>query len=88
MLPGNEIAFLDRALFCKTPQAFQEEFLPFPSAQPANCFTMSCQVLSPLSQLRNFPESLSLALDAAALGRSAAVVRHRRHVLDRVDVQA
>jgi hypothetical protein len=45
MLPGNEIALFNRALFCKTPQAFQEELLPFPSAQPANRFTMSCQVL-------------------------------------------
>jgi hypothetical protein len=55
MLPGNEIALFNRALFCKTPQAFQEEFLPFPSAQPANRFTMSCQVLSPLSQTLQFP---------------------------------
>jgi hypothetical protein len=44
MLPRNEVALLDGAFFCKTPEAFQEEFLPFPTAQPANRFTMSCQV--------------------------------------------
>jgi hypothetical protein len=45
VLAGNEIALFYRALFSKTPEAFQEELLPFPTAQPANRFTMSCQVL-------------------------------------------
>jgi hypothetical protein len=45
MLAGNEIALLDGAFFRKTPEAFQEELLALPSAQPANRFTMSCQVL-------------------------------------------
>jgi hypothetical protein len=45
MLAGNKIALLNGAFFRKTPEAFQEEFLPFPTAQPANRFTMSCQVL-------------------------------------------
>ena len=45
VLSWNEIALLDRALFRKTPEAFQEKLLPFPAAQPANRFTMSCQVL-------------------------------------------
>jgi hypothetical protein len=45
MLPRNEVALLDRAFFRKTPEAFQEELLPFPTAQPANRFTMSCQLL-------------------------------------------
>jgi hypothetical protein len=44
MLARNEIALLDGAFLCKTPEALQEELLPFASAQPANCFTMSCQV--------------------------------------------
>src|ERR1700678_4086746 len=43
VLPRNEVALFNRAFFCKTPQAFQKEFLPFSSAQPADCFTMSCQ---------------------------------------------
>src|ERR1700733_1592938 len=45
MLAGNKVALLDRAFFRKTPEAFQEELLPLPTAQPANRFTMSCQVL-------------------------------------------
>ena len=45
VLARNEIALLNRAFFSKTPEAFQEELLPFPAAQPANRFTMSCQVL-------------------------------------------
>jgi hypothetical protein len=43
MLAGNEIALFNGAFFRKTPEAFQEE--PFPAAQPANRFAMSCQVL-------------------------------------------
>jgi hypothetical protein len=45
VLAGNEIPFFDGAFFRKTPEALQEELLPFPAAQPANPFTMSCQVL-------------------------------------------
>jgi len=45
MLPRNEVTLLDRAFFRKTPEAFQEKLLPFPTAQPANRFTMSRQVL-------------------------------------------
>src|ERR1700723_1403488 len=51
VLSGNKVALLDRAFFRKTPEAFQEELLPFPTAQPANRFTMSCQVL--ISFFRN-----------------------------------
>jgi hypothetical protein len=47
MLPRNEVALFDRAFFRKTPEALQEEFLPFTTAQPANRFTMSSQLLSP-----------------------------------------
>jgi len=47
MLPRNEVALFDRAFFRKTPEAFQEELLPFATAQPANRFTMSSQLLSP-----------------------------------------
>jgi hypothetical protein len=43
MLAGHEIPLFDFAFLSKTPQTFQEEFLPFPAAQAANCFTMSCQ---------------------------------------------
>jgi hypothetical protein len=45
VLARHEVALFDSAFFCKTPEAFEEEFHPFPSAQPANSFTMSCQVL-------------------------------------------
>jgi hypothetical protein len=45
VLAGDEIAFLDGAFFRKTPEALQEKLLTFPAAQPANRFTMSCQVL-------------------------------------------
>ena len=44
VLSGNEVALFDGALLRKTPQAFQEQLLPFPAAQPANCFSMSCQI--------------------------------------------
>jgi hypothetical protein len=53
MLAGNKIALFDGAFFSKTPEAFQEEFLPFPAAQPANCFTMSCQVLLSFTSTSN-----------------------------------
>src|SRR5215469_3175029 len=45
VLARNEVALFDGALFRKTPEALEEEFHPFPAAQPANSFTMSCQVL-------------------------------------------
>jgi hypothetical protein len=45
MLAGHEIALFDGAFFRKTPETFQEKLLAFPAAQPANRFTMSCQVL-------------------------------------------
>ena len=45
VLAGNEVALFNGAFFCKAPEAFQEEFHPFPAAQPANSFAMSCQVL-------------------------------------------
>jgi hypothetical protein len=45
VLSGDEVALFDRAFFRKTPETLEEEFHPFPAAQPANCFTMSCQVL-------------------------------------------
>ncbi|MGA8035718.1 MAG: hypothetical protein WB985_07085 [Candidatus Acidiferrales bacterium] len=44
MLARNEVALFDGALLCKTPQAFQEKLLAFPTAQPANCITMSCHL--------------------------------------------
>jgi hypothetical protein len=44
VLAGDEVALFDGAFFRKTPEALQEELLPFAAAQPANCFTMSCQV--------------------------------------------
>jgi hypothetical protein len=45
VLAGNEVALFDGAFFRKAPEAFQKELLPFPTAQPANRITMSCQVL-------------------------------------------
>jgi hypothetical protein len=45
MLAGHEIALFDGAFFRKTPETLQEKLLAFPAAQPANRFTMSCQVL-------------------------------------------
>jgi hypothetical protein len=44
MLARNEVALFDGALFGKAPEAFQEELLPFATAQPANCITMSCHL--------------------------------------------
>ncbi len=44
VLARNEVSLFDGALFCKAPQAFQEQLLAFPAAQPANCFTMSCHL--------------------------------------------
>jgi hypothetical protein len=47
MLPRNEVALFNRAFFRKTPEALQEELLTFPTAQPANRFTMSSPGLNP-----------------------------------------
>jgi hypothetical protein len=44
VLTWNEVALFDGALLCETPQAFQEEFLPFSTAQTAHCITMSCHL--------------------------------------------
>src|SRR6267143_3580767 len=45
VLPRHEIALLDRALLRKASQAFQEQLLPFPAAQAADCISVSCQLL-------------------------------------------
>jgi hypothetical protein len=44
MLTRNEVALFDGALFGKATEAFQEQLLAFPTAQPANCITMSCHL--------------------------------------------
>src|SRR5260370_23584471 len=53
MLARYEVALLNRALLGKAPQPFQKELLPFPAAQAANRFTMSCQVLLSFSATPN-----------------------------------
>src|SRR4029077_7456413 len=60
VLARNEVALFDGALFCKTPEAFEEEFHPFPSAQPANSFTMSCQVLLSFASAAKTPATSNL----------------------------
>jgi hypothetical protein len=45
VLARHKIALLNRAFLGEAPQAFQEELLPFPSAQPANSFAVSCHLL-------------------------------------------
>jgi hypothetical protein len=45
MLSGDEVALLNRTLLRKAPQTFQKQLLPFPAAQAANRFSMSCQLL-------------------------------------------
>src|SRR4029077_10448256 len=87
VLARNEVALFDGALFCKTPETFEEEFHPFPSAQPADSFTMSCQVLLSFASAAKPLAPKNPNLHASAFRRAAAVVRHRRYVLDRVDVQ-
>jgi hypothetical protein len=64
MLPRNEVALFDRAFFRKTPEAFQEELLPFPSAQPANRFTMSSQFLFSFAR----PRAEALFYSASVVG--------------------
>jgi hypothetical protein len=90
VLSGREIAFLDGAFFRKTPEAFEEEFHPFPAAQPANCFTMSCQL--PFSFYRYLSllhaANAKKISDATALGRPATVVRDRRDVFNQANVQS
>src|SRR5580693_9614980 len=81
MLAGHEIPLFDFALFCKTPQALQEELLPFPAAQTANCFTMSCQCSFSFTT-----RLFASRLNAAPFRRPATVVRYRRYVLDRIDM--
>src|ERR1700741_3204654 len=92
VLARNKVALFDGTLFCKTPEAFEEEFHPFPSAQPANSFTMSCQVLLSFASATETLRSKDLSykkskLDATPLWRTAAIVRHGRHILNRIDVQ-
>src|SRR4029077_7978180 len=45
MLTRNEVALFNRALLRETPQTFQKQLLPFPAAQAADRFSMSCQLL-------------------------------------------
>src|SRR5712692_10166951 len=43
VLPRHEIALLNGAFLRKATQALQKQLLPFPAAEPANRFAMSCQ---------------------------------------------
>src|SRR5712664_1252451 len=45
VLSRNEVALLNGTLLRETPQTFQKQLLPFPAAQAANRFSMSCQLL-------------------------------------------
>jgi hypothetical protein len=81
MLAGHEIPLFDFTLFGKTPQTLQEKFLPFPAAQAANCFTMSCQ-----SWFSFATRYFAYRLDAPPFRRTATVMRNRRNVLDGIDV--
>ena len=86
MLAGHEIPLLDGAFLGETPQAFQEQLLPFPAAQPANCFPMSCHFVFSFCFFRI--RDRQIRLYAAPLRRTAAVVRNRRDVFDVHDVQS
>src|SRR4029077_20202148 len=45
VLTRYEVALLNRTLLRETPQTFQKQLLPFPAAQAADRFSMSCQLL-------------------------------------------
>ena len=47
VLPGNEVALFDGALFAVAALAFQEQFHALAPALPANRADVSCQVSSP-----------------------------------------
>src|SRR5882762_5159319 len=97
MLSRYKVALLNRALVREATQPLQKQLLPFPTAQAADCISVSCQLLFslPKTSLANFlknlrprrPELQIFASDAAALWRTAAVVRNRRDVADGYDVQ-
>jgi len=49
VLSRNEVALFNGALLSKTAQAFQKQLLPFPATEPANRFSMTCQMRFSLS---------------------------------------
>src|SRR5712692_899026 len=87
MLSRNEVALLNRALLREATEAFQKQLLPFPTAQAADCISVSCQLLILPSQNSRNLFSWRYASNAAALWRTAAVVRDGRDVADHHDVQ-
>src|SRR5271156_1222790 len=86
--PGTKLRFSIAHFSVKHRRPFKKSFCP--SRRHSRQTASRCLAKSYLLYLNlcNFPEYLSRPLYAAALGRSAAVVRHRRHVLNRVDVQS
>jgi hypothetical protein len=45
MLTRYKVALLDRALVREATQPLQKQLLPFPTAQAADCISVSCQLL-------------------------------------------
>src|SRR5262245_15363909 len=74
MLTRRIVAPFDGALLGEAARALEEELDALAPALPAYCHVISCQ-------------ALFLLLDAAPLGRPAAVVRNRGDVPDRRDLQ-
>src|ERR1019366_6667590 len=78
MLPGSKVALFDFALVRQASLSLQEQLDSFAPAQPANCLTISCQT----NLLRNEPRTSDFVLNSSTLGRTAAIMRNGRHVLD------
>src|SRR5271168_2752131 len=77
MLARNKIALFDGAFFCKAPETFEEEFHPFPAAQPANSFAMSCQVLLSFASVA-VPKSLKSGHGTACRAPTTVLRQTRR----------
>src|SRR5271157_4774407 len=97
VLSGDEIALLDSALFAVAALPFEKKLHALAPALPANRADVSCQValLTFLSGAvygppRGRPGLLPAYsfLYSALLRRTAAVVRHGRHILDRANLDA
>src|ERR1035441_2481033 len=99
MLPGDEVAFFDGALFGVAALAFQEYLHALAPAKPAYRADVSCQCSSPYLSLLTSLLKVQFtvlatfvlldgtweSLDPTFLRRPASVVRNRGDVLDLAD---
>src|SRR5580704_490946 len=61
MLTRYKVALLNRALVREATQPLQKQLLPFPTAQAADCISVSCQLLFSLRKKLSSSQSLVLS---------------------------